>query len=299
MKTLLITGLDGFTGRYLAKIAKWAGYRVVGTSHYPPENQLYEYELHVCDLVDTEAVASLIHLIQPDAVAHLAAISYVAYGDVEAIYRTNIIGTRNLINSLIALDKTPEAVLLASSANIYGNSNDLILDEYTAPLPANDYAVSKLAMEYMAKMYVAKLPINIVRPFNYTGVGQSSNYLLPKIVSHIREKAPVVELGNMNITRDFSDVRMVVAYYLKLLKNPQPSGSIFNVCSGKAYSLFEVLNLAQSISGHKLKTRVNSDYLRSDEVNVLVGSKIKLDAAVGEVATIPLEDTLRWMIEAP
>jgi nucleoside-diphosphate-sugar epimerase len=299
MKTLLITGLDGFTGRYLAEKAKLAGYRVVGTARHLPENQSPEFEWHACDLVDAKAVASLIHIVQPDAVAHLAAISFVAFGDVEAIYRTNILGTRNLLEALLALEKNPEIVLLASSANIYGNSNEGILDECAAPSPANDYAVSKLAMEYMARLYVERLPITIVRPFNYTGVGQSSNFLLPKIVSHIRGKAPAIELGNLYVARDFSDVRMVVSYYLKLLQNPQPSGSVFNVCSGKAHTLNEVLDLAQTISGHELEVRVNPDFVRANEVKVLVGSKDRLDAAVGAVTTIPLEDTLRWMIEAP
>jgi nucleoside-diphosphate-sugar epimerase len=84
-----------------------------------------------------------------------------------------------------------------------------------------------------------------------------------------------------------------------LLQNPQPSGSVFNVCSGKAHTLNEVLDLVQTISGHEFKVRVNPDFVRANEVKVLVGSKDRLDDAVGAVATIPLEDTLRWMIEAP
>lgn len=297
MKTLLITGLDGFTGQYLAAQAKLAGYRIVGTSHHQLDNQASEVEWHVCDLADAKAVKSLVQSVQPDAVAHLAAISFVAHGDVEAIYRTNILGTRHLLEALTTLKQMPETVLLASSANIYGNSNEGCLDECVAPSPANDYAVSKLAMEYMAKLYVERLPINIVRPFNYTGVGQSSNFLLPKIVAHVKSKAPVIELGNLNVARDFSDVRMVVAYYLKLLQNPQPSGSVFNVCSGKAHTLNEVLDLVQSISGHELEVRVNPDFVRANDVKILVGNKDKLDTAVGAVVTISLEDTLRWMIE--
>jgi nucleoside-diphosphate-sugar epimerase len=83
------------------------------------------------------------------------------------------------------------------------------------------------------------------------------------------------------------------------LQNPQPSGSVFNVCSGKAHTLNEVLDMAQTISGHELEVRVNPDFVRANEVKVLVGSKDRLDDAVGAVATIPLEDTLRWLLEAP
>ena len=299
MKTLLITGLDGFTGRYLAEQARLDGYRVVGTSHHRAESSNFEVECHVCDLTNTHEVNSLIQVVQPDAVAHLAAISFVAHGDVEAVYRTNILGTRNLLQALAGLNKKPETVLVASSANIYGNTIGGSLDESALPSPANDYAVSKLAMEYMAKLYTEQLPIALVRPFNYTGVGQSDKFLLPKIVSHIRRKAPVIELGNLNVARDFSDVRAVTAYYLKLLQNPQPSGSVFNVCSGKAHTLNDILNLARTISGHEFEVQVNPEFVRANEVKILVGNKDKLDAAVGKIPAISIEETLRWMIEAP
>ena len=299
MKTLLITGLDGFTGQYLAEQAQMAGYRVVGTSHHHADPTKFEDECHACDLTNAKEVGSLMQVVQPDAVAHLAAISFVAHGDVEAVYRTNILGTRNLLQALAGLIKKPEIVLVASSANIYGNTTGGSLDESALPSPANDYAVSKLAMEYMAKLYTEQLPITLVRPFNYTGVGQSDKFLLPKIVSHIRKKAPVIELGNLNVARDFSDVRAVTSYYMKLLQNPQPSGSVFNVCSGKAHTLNDILNLARSISGHEFQVQVNPAFVRANEVKILVGNKDKLDAAVGSVSAISIEETLRWMIEAP
>jgi len=299
MKTLLITGLDGFTGQYLADQARMAGYRVVGTSHHHADPTKFEDECHACDLTNAKEVGSLMQVVRPDAVAHLAAISFVAHGDVEAVYRTNILGTRNLLQALAGLIKKPEIVLVASSANIYGNTTGGSLDESALPSPANDYAVSKLAMEYMAKLYTEQLPITLVRPFNYTGVGQSDKFLLPKIVSHIRKKAPVIELGNLNVARDFSDVRAVTSYYMKLLQNPQPSGSVFNVCSGKAHTLNDILNLARSISGHEFQVQVNPAFVRANEVKILVGNKDKLDAAVGSVSAISIEETLRWMIEAP
>jgi nucleoside-diphosphate-sugar epimerase len=299
MKTLLITGLDGFTGRYLADQARLGGYQVVGTVHRQLVDSQTNDELRTCDLTDANAVLELIQDVQPDAVAHLAAISFVAHGDVESVYRTNILGTRNLLQALAGLIKKPETVLVASSANVYGNTAGGSLDESALPSPANDYAVSKLAMEYMAKLYTEQLPITLVRPFNYTGVGQSDKFLLPKIVSHIRNKAPVIELGNLNVARDFSDVRVVTAYHLKLLQNPQPSGSVFNVCSGKAHTLNDILNLARTISGHEFEVQVNPEFVRVNEVKMLVGNKDKLDAAVGKIPTISIEETLRWMIEAP
>jgi nucleoside-diphosphate-sugar epimerase len=296
MASLLITGIEGFTGRYLADLAKAAGFKVVGTIYSLPDSGICPEGWHVCDITDPIAVTELIKTLRPDAVAHLAGISSVMHGNAEMIYRTNILGTRNLLEALVASNMKPDTVLLASSANIYGNASSGILDENTPPAPANDYAVSKLAMEYMAKLYTGRLNINIVRPFNYTGVRQSTDFLIPKIVDHIKRRAPFIELGNLDVARDFSDVRMVVAYYLKLLQKPQSSGSVFNVCSGKAYTLNEVLDMARRISGHDFEVKVNPEFVRANDVKVLIGDKRILDAAVGEVDAIPLVETLGWMI---
>jgi GDP-6-deoxy-D-talose 4-dehydrogenase len=190
-------------------------------------------------------------------------------------------------------------VLLASSANIYGNATAGVLHESSVASPANDYAVSKLAMEYMSRLYYDRLPIVISRPFNYTGVGQADSFLLPKIVAHVRRGAPVIELGNLDVARDFSDVRLVVDAYTRLLQTPAASGSTFNVCSGTAYTLNDVLQLAREISGRDFEVRVNPAFVRQNEVKVLLGSRASLDACVGPLTTIELRETLRWMIESP
>jgi GDP-6-deoxy-D-talose 4-dehydrogenase len=296
---VLITGAAGFTGQYLSKLLLESGHEVHGLEsgrHAFPENN--ELQWHAVNLIDAELLSEAVQKIKPDAVMHLAAIAFVAHGDVEAIYGTNIVGTRNLLEALRKLEKPIKSILLASSANVYGNGSEGSLSESATLAPANDYAVSKLAMEYMAKLYSDRLPITIVRPFNYTGVGQSLNFLLPKIVDHIKRKAPVIELGNLEVARDFSDVRMVAQYYQKLLEAPNVSGEVFNVCSGRAYTLQDVLNMARQISGHDFEVRVNPAFVRSNEVKILVGNKDKLDKAVGKVEGFSLQETLRWMIEA-
>lgn len=293
----LITGIRGFTGRYMAAELVQAGYDVFGLAHGTQDVTLTGVkEIVLCDLDAPKSLSYAINSIQPDIVIHLAAIAFVAHGDANAIYRTNVIGTRNLLEALSSAPVKPAAVLLASSANVYGNSTAGTLNESSLTAPANDYAVSKLAMEYLAKTYYNKLPIIIVRPFNYTGVHQSASFLLPKIVNHLRHRAPEIELGNIDVSRDFSDVRTVVQYYRKLVEHPGAIGEVFNVCSEAAHSLSDVLVLAQSIAGHKLDIRINPLFVRQNEVPVLIGSKAKLVSLVGGVERIELADTLRWMI---
>lgn len=294
-KRALITGLSGFTGLYVAQELRAAGYEVFGTitpGHAPGVNE------YAVDLNDRAGLAAVVQEVQPDVVAHLAAIAFVAHGDVEQIYRVNVVGTRNLLEVLAASAKKPSAVLLASSANIYGNTDVGVIHEEVPAAPANDYAVSKLSMEYMARLWQDKLPLIVVRPFNYTGVGQHENFLLPKIVSHFRRKAADIELGNLHVWRDFSDVRMVAASYRKLLAAPAAVGGAFNICSGYAYSLGEALDMMADIAGYKINVHVNPAFVRANEVVRLVGDNRNLVAATGPLDIVPLADTLRWMYSA-
>ena len=287
----LVTGSQGFTGVYVTAELRAAGYEVVGISHEPADSVL------ICDLCDRDALRRTIAQTQPDVVVHLAAIAFVAHGDVDAIYRTNIVGTRNLLEALAACERRPRAVLLASSANIYGNSDVELLTEDVPPAPANDYAVSKLAMEYMAGLWADRLPIIMTRPFNYTGVGQSDKFLLPKIVDHFRRRAAVIELGNIDVARDFQDVRFVANAYRRLL-DVDAAGQVVNLCSGRAHSLTEVIQMMEQIAGYQIEVRVNPAFVRSNEVARLTGSNRKLHGLIGPLDIIPLQQTLQWMYDA-
>jgi len=290
----LITGLRGFTGYYLAQELTAAGYRVFGTV-MPGED--VGPDMFAVDLCDRDAVAAMVAEVRPDVVAHLAGIAFVGHANVEAIYRVNVVGTRNLLEALAAGSHRPSSVLLASSANIYGNANVPVIDEDVTPAPANDYAVSKLAMEYMARLWMDKLPITIVRPFNYTGVGQAENFLLPKIVSHFRRNEARIELGNLAIARDFSDVRMVARAYRRILA-AAPAGEAFNVCSGTPHSLSNVIDMMGEIAGYRIDVQVNPAFVRANDVLQLTGSNRKLTAVVGDLAPTALSETLRWMFLA-
>jgi len=304
MSKVLITGADGFTGRYLAAELQRAGYEVHGVVRNPIASGrvVGMSECHVADLSDTTGLMAVVREVRPDKVVHLAAIAFVAHGDVEAIYRTNLVGTRNLLEALAQSKVSLDAVLLASSANVYGNSVGGVLDETTPPAPANDYAVSKLAMEYAARLYAERLPLIMARPFNYTGVGQAESFLIPKIVNHVRRRATLIELGNLDVARDFSDVRHVVELYRRLLEAPAAVGQTLNVCSGQAWSLNDVLTMVREVSGHDFEVSVNPSFVRQNEVKTLLGSRVKLDAMIGPshgpMPKIALRDTLRWMLEA-
>lgn len=277
---VLITGQNGFTGRYLRAELAAHGHDVVGLQS---------------DLTDANGLAEEMQRVQPDWVAHLAGIAFVSHGEANDFYRVNLIGTRNLLAALADCGKRPACVLLASSANVYGNSTAGVLREDAPPNPANDYAVSKLAMEHMARLWLDRLPIVIARPFNYTGVGQSESFLLPKIVAHFKRRAEMIELGNLDVWRDFSDVRAVVQAYRRLLEI-SPAGETVNVCSGRTYSLREVLTLCERLTGHVMAVRVNPAFVRANEVRSLCGDPSHLRALIGNWDTQPLEDTLGWML---
>ncbi|ERO63477.1 GDP-mannose 4,6-dehydratase [Pseudomonas piscis] len=287
----LITGLEGFTGHYVAEELRRRGYEIFGTRHSGEEQAAGCFRVDICDLA---ALRRVVEEVEPEVVVHLAAISFVAHGEADAIYRANVVGTRNLLEALAGLTRTPRAVLLASSANVYGNAPVELIGETVTLAPANDYAVSKLAMEYMARLWLDRLPIVITRPFNYTGVGQAPHFLIPKIVSHFQQRAPVIELGNLDVERDFSDVRVVAQAYARLLE-VVPAGQVVNVGSGQVVSLREVLAMMSKISGHEIEVRVNPSYVRANEVKRLQGDVSKLKGLVGDYQPIPLLKTLEWM----
>ena len=291
---VLVTGAAGFTGRYLVRELTDAGYTVTGTAHSTGNAAS---ELIPCDLRDYPAVSQTVEWLQPDYVVHLAAISFVAYGDIQEIYRVNLLGTINLLSALAELKKPLRKILLVSSANVYGNITVDMIDETVCPQPENHYAISKLAMEHAARLWFDRLPIIIIRPFNYTGVGQAEHFLLPKIVAHFKRRAAEIELGNLEVERDFSDVRSVVRTYRQLLESPVTS-EIFNVCSGRGISLAEILRMMATIAGYEISVHVNPAFVRVNEVKRLVGSNAKLRHLLGSQQYIPLLATLEWMFRS-
>lgn len=293
----LITGLSGFTGRHMAVELTKAGYDVWGTITPSPDGDVPDVVGIPVDLLDADALKSFVTDARPDVVVHLAGAAHVTGNPPSKTYLVNIVGTRNLLSALAGLDKKPRAVLLASTANVYGNASVETIDEDVSIQPANDYAVSKLAMEHSARLWLDRLPIVFVRPFNYTGVGQSEDYVLPKIVGHHARREARISLGNLNVSRDFSDVRDVVATYAKLLQ-AAPAGETFNICSGHSHSLGQMLKMLARIAGYEIDVFVDPRFMRRNEIARLVGSNRKLRQVIGQVPHTPIADTLEWMYDS-
>ncbi|MFM0494291.1 GDP-mannose 4,6-dehydratase [Paraburkholderia caledonica] len=291
----LVTGASGFTGRYLVDNLLGRGHTVIETfaGRDEPETPT---RLRL-DITSPENCRRVIETARPDYIVHLAAISFVGHDDPLDFYRVNVIGTLNLLEACAATGHTPRKVLIASSANVYGNVTSDAIDESFPLTPVNHYAASKAAMETMVHTWFDRMPILIARPFNYTGRGQTSNFLVPKIVEHFARREPSIELGNIDVARDFSDVRYVASAYEALLDSEAASETV-NVCTGKPYTLREILSAASDMTGHELQVHINPAFVRQTDVKVLAGSPAKLRSLVPEVQAIPFMDTLRWMLAA-
>jgi nucleoside-diphosphate-sugar epimerase len=297
MARILVTGANGFTGQHLLARLTRDGHELHGLVHSGAETPSPLLQaVHVADLRDMPALSAVIGRVQPDRVVHLAAIAFVAHGDAAELYSSNILGTRNLLQALAVARHRPDAVLVASSANVYGNRHEGVLDETQLPEPANDYGITKLSCEMLARLYADRLPIITVRPFNYTGRGQGEQFIIPKISAHAKARRPLIELGNTDVARDFSDVRTVVDSYARLLDTPAAIGRLFNVCSGKAQTLGNVIAMVEALSGHQMAVRVNPAFVRADEVKTLCGSRALLESVIGPLAMPPLAATIAWML---
>jgi len=287
MNRVLLTGIDGFTGKYVEKELAENGYEVVGVVYKNAKPGQV-----ACDLTDKQAVITCLTQVKPDYIIHLAAISFVGHSDQTAFYDVNVFGALNLLEAAKELKLQLKKVILASSANVYGNP-DIAgkINESVSPAPVNHYAMSKLSMEYMVKLWFETFPILISRPFNYTGPGQADNFLIPKIVSHFKKGKKTIELGNIDIARDFSDVRDISKGYVHLLEANADS-EIVNLCSGNVITLEEIIAKTEKIAGYKINVEVNPDFVRENEIKILGGDNSKLTLLTGFSPSINMDNTL-------
>ena len=277
---VLITGASGFTGYYLQEKLKSHSFEAICLK---------------ADLTNKKDLIKELQSLEFDHVIHLAAISNTQHSNFEDLYNVNTLGTDYLLESFLILNKNLKKILLVSSANIYGDTKVLPITEESIPVPNNHYALSKFAMEYIARSYEDKLPIIIARPFNYTGVGQSGNFVIPKIVNKFRTKEEFIELGNVNVKREFNDVRYVVDVYIQLLLKGIEN-EVYNVCSGKSYSILSIMEMLFELTSHKVNIRINKNFLRDNEIHELYGSPTKIETLCDLSSEIHIKETLSWML---
>jgi nucleoside-diphosphate-sugar epimerase len=277
-----LTGADGFTGTYLRAELVQRGIECV---------------LLRADLTDPAAVEAEIEREPFDRLIHLAAEAFAASGEWRRFYEVNHVGTLTLLDAL-ARRRPGVRCVLASSAQVYGPGAAGCVGEDHPTRANSHYPLSKLAMETCASAYSDRLGIIITRPFNYTGVGQETRYVIPKIVDHFRRKAPMIELGDIDVRRDFGDVRSVAEAYAGILlaANPPP---ILNISTGCAHSIHEIVDLAAQISGHRLAVEVNPLFVRPDDVRVLAGDHALLSRTLPDWRPRQISSTLEWMLSSP
>lgn len=288
--SVLITGIEGFTGYHLSAFLKSEGFLVYGTAwSYQKEN------IFQLDISHSESVQKIVKEVRPDYIIHLAGISFVGHPNPLDFYKSNTIGPEVLLQALIEVGHIPKKILIPSSATVYGNQNKSTLSEEMTPLPNNHYGCSKLAMERIVANYFSRLPIIITRPFNYTGQGQSEDFLVPKIVKHFNEKSDVLELGNLHTKREFNSVKYVCAIYEKLLSTSAHS-KIVNVCSNVTHSIQEILEIAQNKTNHYPEIVVNPKFVRKDEIVVLSGSTDLLESIIDLPEKLSLKSLINDML---
>ena len=290
---ILLTGSGGFTGRPLALRLRQEGHEVFGTTKTPAEPG----ETHG-NLCDTNYVNTTVAEFRPTIVIHLAGIASPVHGNLGEIYSVNVAGTANLLSALAELRERPKRVIVASSATVYGRPTDGAPIAENFPLgPQNHYGSSKRAMEDVARLFADRLPIVVTRPFNYTGPGQEPIFLIPKLVDHFVRRVPRIQVGNLDLFRDFSDIRRVVEVYARLVALPVEH-TVVNICSGRTIHLAKVIRILQEISGHSIEVVKDPTLVRSGEPRTILGSPVRLESMLGNLPNPEFRDTLRLMYES-
>ncbi len=301
----LITGAGGFVGVHLAACLERCERpaQLFGTTYLPSERvHPAVAEQHRIDLKDYGEVLKLIARCKPDAIYHLAAQAFVprSFEDPWETLENNIRAQLNIFQACLEMKLRPR-ILIVSSAEIYGEVSpaQLPMGEDTEIRPTNPYSVSKVAQDMLGLQYYLShdLPIMRARPFNHIGPGQNNRFVAPAFAAQIarieegRQEA-VIYVGNLAAKRDFTDVRDIVRAYRMIVNSGKP-GEAYNVASGCAYSIQELLDSLLALSHARIETRVDPARLRPVDVPEIRGDASKLRRDTGWAPTFTFETTLR------
>ena len=309
--TVLVTGIAGFVGGHLVDFLRAehpdegvAG--LVRPGHEAPEALREGVRLIEADLEDAAAVEAAVAAVRPGRIVHLAGQSSVheSWANPAATLITNVVGLLNVFEAVRHRRLSPR-VLVVGSAEEYGAMDpDAPPITEDAPLrPLSPYAVSKVAQGYLALQYALSRDLAVVRTrtFPHTGPGRGAAFAESSFAQQIAEveagrRRPVLQVGNLEAVRDFTDVRDVVRAYWSLLERGA-SGEVYNVCSGRGRSIGDVLRALLEISGVRVDLQVDRERLRPSDLPALVGDPTRLREATGWEPRIPLERTFRDLLD--
>ena len=308
MRKILVTGVSGFTGRYFTDLlAKSApdGIKIFGIDKTRPSLKAGDFNFLRLDLSDKDRVFKAIKEINPQRILHLAGLNFGR--DYAELFKHNVISTRNILDGLVK-NRSKARILIVGSAAEYGivPQKGLPISESAALRPVSPYGVSKVVQDLLALQYHATFGLDIViaRPFNIVGPGQSADFVCGSIVKQIKDictaraKSDTLTIGNLYTSRDFIDVRDVVKAYWKLLAcGKKFSGEIFNIGSGKAYSVSEIINLMVNYCGKKVRIRQRAAIVRRKDIPVQIADIKKIRTVTGWKPMIPIELSLQEMYE--
>ncbi len=308
----LITGITGFAGSHLAEyiLANHPDVEIYGIMRWRSRTENVEsiqkkITLLECDLRDATSVKTLLGRVRPDKIFHLAAQSYVpsSWNAPAESLTTNVLGQLNIFEAVRELGIDPW-IQLACSSEEYGlvHEDELPIKETNPLRPLSPYAVSKVGQDYLGYQYHMSFGMKVVRTrgFNHDGprrgdVFVSSNFAKQLVEVEKGKKEPIIHVGNLEARRDFSDVRDIVRGYWLSLEKCQ-AGEVYNICSGKAYSIQEILDRLIDVSGVKVKVERDESRLRPSDVPVLIGDCTKFKKATGWEPHIPYDQTLADML---
>jgi len=304
MERVLITGADGFVASHLiAELARDLMCDITGIGLKPePVIDVDCLDYQVLDLTEYEPLKDLIARVRPDAVFHLAAMPSVAmsWEDPWSTYRVNVLGQVNLMEAIRRLE-LETSVHITCSSEEYGKvpPEAMPMGEQMPFNPCSHYAVSKVAQEVLGLMYYQAFSwrVLVTRGFNQAGPGQSSDFVVSSFARQIAEIEvglcePVMKVGNLEAKRDFMDVRDTVRAY-RLVMERGVAGSTYNVCSGAAHPVSEILDKLLEISGAEIKVEREASRQRPSDIPLLLGDNTRLRKDTGWEPVIELETTLR------
>ncbi|OQX55648.1 MAG: hypothetical protein B5M54_01360 [Candidatus Aminicenantes bacterium 4484_214] len=305
---VFITGASGFVGRHLIQFLIRRGDSVAGTCfpEDPASCQLGDNVLlERVDIRSKDQLAPLIQDFSPHWVVHLAAISNVrvSWEKRQETVEVNLLGTLNLLEVLREMTPPPR-LLFVSSSDVYGilEPTDHPLREEDPIQVVNPYAFSKASAEMLVRFYsqIEGVEGIIIRAFPHTGPGQSPLFVCSdwayQIASLERKSGGLLNIGNLEIKRDFTDVRDVVRAYVALLEKGQ-AGEVYNVCSGQPVSLQWILDTLISYSFSPIRIKVDPQRLRKADIPLLYGDNTKLRTTTGWQPEYPLEQTLKDLLD--